>query len=72
MKERDGREFLAPQGSPFFDIWASAGDRQDAQRALRWVATAELAGEALPNVMRKVLAHVPADLLAPRGATATS
>jgi len=25
MKERDGREFLAPQGSPFFDIWASAG-----------------------------------------------
>ena len=25
MKERDGREFLALQGSPFFDIWACAG-----------------------------------------------
>jgi hypothetical protein len=24
-KERDRREFLAMQGSPFFDIWASAG-----------------------------------------------
>jgi len=24
-KERDGREFLAMQRSPFFDIWASAG-----------------------------------------------
>ena len=23
-KERDGREFLAMQRSPFFDIWASA------------------------------------------------
>jgi A/G-specific adenine glycosylase len=37
----------------------------------RWVAAAELAGEALPNVMRKVLAHVPPDLLAPGGAAAT-
>ena len=24
-KERDQREFLALQGSPFFDLWASAG-----------------------------------------------
>jgi len=24
---------------------------------MRWVALAELAGEALPNVMRKVVAH---------------
>jgi A/G-specific adenine glycosylase len=33
----------------------------------RWVATGELGGEALPNVMRKVLAHVPPALLAPGG-----
>ena len=58
MKERDGREFLAPQGSPFFDIWASAGDRQDAQRALRWVATAE---RGLPSLARP--AQVPVPLL---------
>ena len=24
-KERDQREFAALQGSPFFDLWASAG-----------------------------------------------
>jgi A/G-specific adenine glycosylase len=35
----------------------------------RWVAATELAGEALPNVMRKVLAHVPPALLTPGAAT---
>jgi A/G-specific adenine glycosylase len=28
-----------------------------APAGMRWVALADLAGEALPNVMRKVLAH---------------
>jgi hypothetical protein len=29
---------------------------------MRWVALADVAGEALPNVMRKVLAHAGCDL----------
>ena len=33
-----------------------------APAGMRWVALAEVAGEALPNVMRKVLAHaLPAE-----------
>jgi A/G-specific adenine glycosylase len=31
--------------------------RTPAPAGMRWVALADLAGEALPNVMRKVLAH---------------
>jgi A/G-specific adenine glycosylase len=33
-----------------------------APAGMRWVAVAELAGEALPNVMRKVLAHAGFDV----------
>jgi A/G-specific adenine glycosylase len=36
---------------------ATVAGRISAPRGTRWVAVADLAGEALPNVMRKVLAH---------------
>jgi A/G-specific adenine glycosylase len=36
---------------------ATVGAATPAPEGMRWVAMAELAGEALPNVMRKVLAH---------------
>ncbi len=36
---------------------ASVGAATPAPAGMRWVALAELAGEALPNVMRKVVAH---------------
>jgi A/G-specific adenine glycosylase len=36
---------------------ASVPARTRAPNGMRWVALADLAGEALPNVMRKVLAH---------------
>lgn len=36
---------------------AQAGARTRAPEGMRWVPTATLAGEALPNVMRKVIAH---------------
>jgi A/G-specific adenine glycosylase len=42
----------------------SAGAPKDA----RWVAIDDLAGEALPNVMRKVLAHALGDRVSRRGA----
>ncbi len=37
-----------------------------APAGMRWVALAELAGEALPNLMRKVLAHALVDRIAPQ------
>ena len=36
---------------------ASVPSRTKAPAGMRWVALAELHGEALPNVMRKVIAH---------------
>jgi A/G-specific adenine glycosylase len=36
---------------------ASVGVDMQAPRGARWVRLAQLADEALPNVMRKVLAH---------------
>jgi A/G-specific adenine glycosylase len=36
---------------------ATVGSRTPAPEGMRWVAIPELAGEALPSVMRKVLAH---------------
>jgi A/G-specific adenine glycosylase len=42
---------------------ASVAENTPAPAGMRWVAAADLAGEALPNVMRKVVAHAG---LAPR------
>jgi A/G-specific adenine glycosylase len=36
---------------------AKVNARAMAPAGMRWVALADLAGEALPNLMRKVLAH---------------
>jgi A/G-specific adenine glycosylase len=36
---------------------ATVASRRPAPAGMRWVALSELAGEALPSVMRKVLAH---------------
>ena len=36
---------------------ASVAARARAPEGMRWVPVATLAGEALPNVMRKVVAH---------------
>ena len=36
---------------------AEVGARARAPAGMRWVAASEIAGEAFPNVMRKVLAH---------------
>ena len=36
---------------------ARAGAAAEPPPGMRWVALADVAGEALPNVMRKVLAH---------------
>ncbi len=42
--------------SPF--MWPTLPARAQAPKGARWIAIAELAGEALPSLMRKVLAHV--------------
>jgi A/G-specific adenine glycosylase len=39
---------------------AEVGAKTPAPAGMRWVALAELPGEALPNVMRKVLVHAGA------------
>jgi A/G-specific adenine glycosylase len=36
---------------------ATVGPRVAAPQGTRWVALADVAGEALPNLMRKVLTH---------------
>jgi A/G-specific adenine glycosylase len=46
---------------------AGVGKGTSAPRGTRWVAREELAGEALPNVMRKVLIHARAMPDRPRG-----
>jgi A/G-specific adenine glycosylase len=48
---------------------ATVGSRTPAPEGMRWVPICELAGEALPSVMRKVLAHA---LQAPAIANATA
>jgi A/G-specific adenine glycosylase len=48
---------------------ATVGGRTPAPEGMRWVPICELAGEALPSVMRKVLAHA---LQAPAIANATA
>ena len=43
-------------------VYAASVDRKTpAPGGMRWVATADLANEALPNVMRKVIAHALRD-----------
>jgi len=43
---------------------AEVAPRTGAPAGMRWIAAADIAGEAFPSLMRKVLAHAPAHTLA--------